>query len=575
MAQPLKKTRCLFCSLLCPISLEPGSPDGARQAVMEYVADPVTQGRVCFRAHYVADLASHPLRLTEPYVREGEGPTPVSPEEGARTIGFRLGEAAEQSAVLVDGNLSIQDVAAAVRLAREVVGTEMVAVYLPESDRAMMRGLRPDAPFLALEDVAACDAFLVVGDPFGTHPVISRPVLEARASRRAQMFVLDCLPNRTSGFARGFLRVRPGGEAAALAALCRMLDRPVPAANAWAEGRSAADLAAMAGLEVSALQPVAEALSKAKQAAILLDPVPGRTVNVCAAASVASALATVVNRLMPMFRYGNAVGAARVAAALGARPPEEVLEAVLSDRAQLLLCLGLDVVRLASAGDGARLRAAVSTLGVASAMRNASTERADVVLPIGTWFESGGTVLDAAGHRYELTALVPPPGGAVAVRELCRRVASELDASLGEPGEVALGEAFLGQGASAGVQAEPAGKGIRLVARSDIADLDLGSPSRLLAWPVFLEPTAEIHMSVADARARGLAPRSAALIRADGRQARVTVRVVEDMPPGLAAVSCAFAETRALFRQAKSPAQAPELLPTEVEVVPEPAGAGN
>jgi hypothetical protein len=332
----------------------------------------------------------------------------------------------------------------------------------------------------------------------------------------------------------------------------------------------------MAGLEASALRPIANALSKARQAAILLDPVPGRMVNVCAAASAASALANVVRRLMPMFRYGNAVAAARVGAALGALRAEEVLKAALDGKVQLLLCIGLDVMRLLSAEDAARLRTHVATLAVASAFRNASTEQANVVLPIGTWFESGGTALDAAGNRCELSALLPPPAGAVSVRELCGRVAAEMGASVADESELPLAEAFQGAGVRSLHKAGPLSGKVRLVARSDSVDFDFGSPSRTLAWPMFVEPTPELTISAEEARSRGLAPRSTALLRADGREARATVRLVDEMPRGMAAVSTAFAETRALFQRTAA-AEGAELTWTDVEVVPEagaPSGMG-
>ncbi len=75
-------------------------------------------------------------------------------------------------------------------------------------------------------------------------------------------------------------------------------------------------------------------------------------------------------------------------------------------------------------------------------------------------------------------------------------------------------------------------------------------------------------MSVADARARRLAPRSSVVVRANGREARACVRPVKEMPRGMAAISPAFPETRGLFPQTEF-AGMTEWMWSKAEVTPE------
>jgi anaerobic selenocysteine-containing dehydrogenase len=509
-------------------------------------------------------MAAHPLRAARPELR-GRW-EPQKPEHLFEALAASLGQAGKNAAVVVDGNLPTEDVVAALLLARQVVGTDRASIYLPESDAAMVKGIQPGTPILSLQDVAGCDVFLAVGDVFATHPVVSRHVLDARAARKARLFGLDCLPNRVNGFAEQFLRVRPGGEAAALAALCGLLGRDIPAGNTWAEGRSPAALASLAGLSESELRPVADALSKGKQAAVLLDPVPGRMTNVTAAASIASALCGAPGlRLMPMFCCGNAVGAARAAASLGAAPLRTTLQAALDGRAEILLSIGVDVLRALPREDASVLHDRVATLVVASAFRNASTEHADVVIPLAMWFEQSGSVLDPAGTRLDLEPLAPAPAGALNVRELCARLAAGLGASPTRL-EAPTAAPFVGSPASAIEVEEAPSAGLRLVARADAVDFDTGSVSRTLSWPGYLEPVPDLYMNAADARSRGLASRSSVLVRANGREARAQVRIANDLPSGVAELSAAFAETRPLFRCRVDSAQCAELAWSDAEV---------
>jgi len=570
MIEAQRTTRCLLCSLACRVAFDVGPEDGRDEVLTEYVAgDPVTQGRLCFRGHYLADMATHPFRVTGAARREGDALRPAEMTKVIPAVASRLREAGTRAAVVVDGNLPTEDIVAALRFARDVVGTDLLSVYLPDGDAEALRGISPRTPLLALADAGGRDAMLVIGDAFATHPVLSRPVLEARAARKLRLFGMDCMPNRVAGFAESFLRVVPGGEAAALAGLCMLMGRPLPEDAAWATGRSIADLARMAGVGESDLRLVGKALAAAQRPAVVFDPVPGRMTGVAAAAGMASALCGDGAVLLPLFQYGNAVGAGRAAVSFRALSLDDVLDAANRVKVSALLVIGVDLYAVLGARAAGDVLRNVPTVAVASAFRSRTTEVASVVLPLAAPFEVSGSLVDASGTRCQLEALLRPPGAAMNVREICRRLAFALDVWLPENGTATLESAFRGCASPAPEPADRSAQGLRLVARADSVDLPAGAVSRFLAWPRHCEPVPILQLNPADVRARGLAPRSRVRVRANGNEAVAELQASAGVPRGMAAVSTAFDETKPLFPRRAYGDGVSELCWSEAEVAAE------
>ena len=179
-----------------------------------------------------------------------------------------------------------------------------------------------------------------------------------------------------------------------------------------------------------------------------------------------------------------------------------------------------------------------------------------------------GSALNAAGSRIELAQALAPPSGAVSARELCARLAASSGAALREESALARPSygGFLGQTRGTLDLSEASSGAVQLVARADTVDLDVGSVSRLLAWPRLLEPMPELRMNAAECRMQGLAPRSTVRVRANGNEALARLRISSDVPQGMAAISTAFAETRRLFRQRADGPHGFELAWSEAEV---------
>ena len=570
MSEPVTSTRCLFCSLMCPLALARDPSGSTEEMTADYIAaDPVTEGRLCFRGHMIPEMATHPLRLTNAELRapgQTQHKTPVSVHEALEAAASRLMEAGERAAVLVDGNLPTEDIASAMQLARDALKTTRVAVYLPDTDAAMCRGMNPETPFVAAAEIAGSDVVFIIGDAFTTHPVISKALLEARAARKLRIVACDCIPNHVAPFAEKFVLTKPDGAAALLAAVCKQLG--CEPGGDWAAGRSAAELAEMAGASEADVKALADAISGAKSPAMILAPVPGRMSNVSAAAAAASSLCIAKGgRLMPLFRYGNAVGA--VAAMGTSQPWQDCIQAVRDRKVDTLLTLGVDVLRLVPTKEIASLRRRLQTLIVASPMRDRSAAYADILLPMAATFETGGTVQAADGNCVEIGAAMSPPGGALPVRDLCAGLASAMGRHLSAESQAENAAPCQGQPDAPEEPVAFPETGLQLIARSNVPDFDTGTLSRLMAWPAFAEPMPELHMNASDVKKRGLAPRGRAVLRANGHEAFVRLRVDADVPEGMAAVSTAFEETRPLFRERRVDGVGVELCWSEADVMAE------
>jgi len=542
VAATTTETTCLFCSLCCPAGV---AVDEYGLTAPEYPGHtPAAHHGLCYRGHFIAELANHPGRLTDGIARDGSAMHAVRPAEALRRAAELLHGIRNELAVVVDGNLPCEELAAAVRCARDGLGIGRATIFIPPADEAMLRGLAASqAPRLGEAAVAECDVLLAVGDPFATHPLIASPALDAIGKARGhQLINVDSLRGRTSRFAADFCLVRPGGDAAALAGILNAL-------GSFAD-LSLAKAAEMAGVAPGALERIAAALGKAQKLGVLLSLPEGR----CAAASAVAALAAKIalvrgGGICPLLTYGNAVGARRVAAALGATPLAQLLAEIKAGAVKKLIVLGTD---LAAALPVSEL-ASVEFVLAASAMPSATTARARAVVPMALWFEMGGTVVDGAGQRRSAGRIASPASGALTPSQVLAALGAEkgtfsFSASLTQDELDALlgAEAPAADVLSAPVAwGAPTAEGrLVLVSRSDGIGFADGSMSAQLTWPAMMEPRPVLRLNPRDAQALG---GDAATVRSNGVAIALAIAASGDVPPGVAALSPRFGEARALF----------------------------
>lgn len=547
MAATTKETACLLCSLCCPAGV---AFDDYGLTAPEYPGHTAAARRgLCARGHYIAELAGHPGRLDRGLVRGPSAPKAVAPSEALRQAAAALASARNETAVVLDGNLPCEELAAAVRSAREGLGIARVTLYIPPSDEAVLRGLAASsATRIGERELGDCDVILAVGDPFATHPVVASSVLDALAKARGRrLAVIDSVQGKTSRFAADFCQVRPGGETAALAGLLLALDAGSGAAAGALPGLDIPAAAAMAGVAPGRLEALAATLSKAQRLAVLVALHEGRCAATSAAAALAGKLAEARGgATCPLLTYGNAAGAWRLATALKTAPLAQLVADLALGRVRQLIVLGTDLL-------GALPRLDLGSAEIvlcAAPLPTATTARAAFVVPMAFWFEIGGTVLDGAGGRRRAGAVARPRGGALSPSGILAALgapgaaplaAADCDALLAAEPSVGLAE-VLGRPAD-WVPRVPDGHMV-LVSQADCVGFAEGSTSGQLAWPALMEPRAVLWLNPREATAM---TSNRATVRSDGVALTLAVGASADVPPGVAVVSPRFVETRALF----------------------------
>jgi len=534
------ETRCLFCSLCCPAGVAFDANGLPAPAYPGH--SPQARHGLCFRGHYIADLVGNPGRLHEGVVREGDSVRAVPPGEAVRQAAQRLASK-EGLALVVDGNLTCEEIVATVRTARQALEVARVAIFIPPADQAVLRGVSATgARKLSEGEVADCDVILAVGDPFATHPVVASAVLDALGKARGNCLVnIDPLRGRTSRYALAHCQVSPGGEAAALAGLLVALG-----AGDGLGGLDVGRAAEMAGLDQSALEELASAVGRAERLGVLVSLPEGR----CGCADAAAALAARVAEVrgggvLPLLTYGNATGAWRLAAALGTEPVADLLREAVEGKVNRLIVLGTD---LTSALPSAEFGSA-EVVVAGSALPSGLTTRSRFVVPMALWFESEGTAVDGSGAKRRSGAVAGPPKGAMRASETVAALAGaepatvsadELAAMLAEEPKSDLGE-VLGESSS---WAAPKADGKTLVvSRADGRGFAEGSLTSQLSWPVMMEPVATVALEPAEAAELG----EMAAVRTNDVEARMAVVANPDVPPGVAAVPPHFASARMLL----------------------------
>lgn len=549
------QTRCLFCSLGCPVALEE-HPHGLVQPAYVSGNGSFAGGRLCYRGHYVSALMSHPQRLVEPRrVRDG-GTAAGGPGVYAETAN-QIAQAAEEDSlgVLISANLPTSDVlAGAVRLSERLGGTS-VSVFMPPGDAALLRGLECEPGEVAtLEALQECDVVCTIGDVLGTHPVLGHALMDVlERNPKSGLINIDSARGRTMRFASVALLAQSGREAEACVALAQAIQADL--SGLLHKKTSSAKLLECSGLSAEQIDQAAQALAQAKSPVVLVTLPPGRAQAGELIATVASRLAQASKaKLLPLYQYGGSPGSFAVQRRLGLADMGEWLEAARAGRFKTALLLDVDLAAHLPESLFAQVRSGIEQLIVASPMPNETTKQADVVLPLAFWFEMTGQVLDQAGERLELHALRSPPGGALGLVDLLNRIMEQAPSASSRPKTTGLSD--LGQPPADGpktsgerlslCQPEPE-HSYRVMARTETLDVYDGGLSRQLDWPLGMEPLPTALVHPGDAESLQVREKDIVRLSHEGGSVDLCVRVSTAFWPGTVAVAPTIPETRNLF----------------------------
>ena len=571
-------TRCNLCSLGCFVALAE-TPRGLVEC--EFRQDvPALRRGVCNRGNMTAELLRHVRRLLSAKVcREGSR-REVRLDEAVRVVADAVSRCA--GSLVIDGGLPCEDIGAALTLAAASNGRISASVYLPPEDESALNGLSASgAAFFTPEDLATCDAILVVGDAFATHPGIARPVHEARRHNpRLPLVVVDSIPGRTGIFASFPVTVKPGAESRALAAIAAKAGVTDLGSLVVAENGDAplnqdltvnADGPPQRGASpISAPDAIANAarvLAGAKKLGVILRAEPGKASNWDQVAYLAGKLAVAKGGgVAACLTCGNAMGAYRLAKAYVAqplaptkeRPSAEGTTAITGEgacatSARVLIALGTDPATTRSKSEAAALNG-LKMLVAANAMPVPTMERADVALPMTFNFEAGGTVVTGSGEIITVDSVADAPGEAVPAGELAGMLAKALGiAGVARGFDRAAAERMPktdASGITGRAQAAPVAVGVGefvAVTQSDCIHAHTGSLTSMCAWPQYMAPEPLVAMSATDAATLG--------VKHNGRVRLVSLEgtcegkadVSKMQPAGVVAVSSGFAASRGLF----------------------------
>ncbi|KKM25962.1 hypothetical protein LCGC14_1589650, partial [marine sediment metagenome] len=210
--QRQESQRCALCPAGCELALVRAGPDKWR---IEY---PSKGGQgVCPRGSALGELLTHYRRIVAPAQREGGRLTSVTMSSAVQRI---LDAAGDKLVLLLDGNVPVEQMAAAAAWCRDFPAARLCLVVEPAEDELLLGAEASDANYLADRELAGCDGFVIIGDAFAANPVCSRGVFDRRrADARTPIIAIDAARGTPWKFASHPLPTPPGAEFAVLGAL--------------------------------------------------------------------------------------------------------------------------------------------------------------------------------------------------------------------------------------------------------------------------------------------------------------------------------------------------------------------
>ena len=535
------KTHCLFCSLCCPVNL--CSALGERFWV-EYEtpeAPGVTQG-LCGRGNALVDLEAQPNRLSGGVKQTAAGMTRLGATEAIDAFAEIMDEAMSRGpvALLADGNLPCEDLLAIRRWAEAQDGRVTLAVSLPPPDMDLLDGLSASgAPLLNLDDLASCDAVLIVGNAFATHPVLARRLLDKKFdSPRQPLAVMDARRSVTSRFATTLLEVAPDGQEKALEQLRAALDvsislEPSPAIE---------KLAGLTKAPKAAVERLVKQLQSARRLAVVITPELTLSADWRGVAGAADKLARKKNGgILPLFCYGNAVGAYRILRNLGLKRVEQLLKPSGGERWSAFVQVGCDIGRTFPEPLLKSVRGDATRQVLFSPVRTPAVERSDLAVGILMPAEYSGTILDGCGLEKRLDGSRLRSNAALGIREFFLTLLGEGFAEEDAAAWRTQPEAAEAPVARMGV---PGNSDLNLLATVSPIHFDDGALTRRTSWTAYWE--SEPRVCVSEAVARGLGIRSGERVHLarNGRSLNCLCKIDPSLEDRLAIVSGAFPEVR-------------------------------
>ena len=426
---------CVHCGLGCNVSA--GERYGSLRRILNRYHGQVNGWFLCDRGRFGYEFVNGPQRVREPLLRRGGATETLSPQvaaellgqltSGGRAIGIGSPRASLES------NFTL----------RLLVGPDRFYAGVPGSEaRLTARALEllraGPARNPTLQEVEQCDAVLVLGEDVSA--VAPRLALALRQSIRQQpmrrasalkiplwldgavrelvqdekgpLFLATPAGTRLDDAATGCLRAAPEDLARFGFAVAHALDSAAPAVSGLPE--ETATLATR----------TAAALASAERPLVVAGPSCGSEALLDAAASVAHALHA---RGRPAALTFTALECNTVGLSLlGAPPLEKAMESARRGKVETAVVLENDLFRRMPGPDVEALLGDIHHLVVLDHLQTSTAERAELLLPAGTFAESDGTLVSSEGRAQRFFPVLDPNGS---IRSSWRWLVSALASS--------------------------------------------------------------------------------------------------------------------------------------------------
>ncbi|GLW08847.1 NADH-quinone oxidoreductase subunit G [Microtetraspora sp. NBRC 13810] len=389
----------------------------------------------CDKGRWAFTYTTQPDRLRSPLIRDEEGRlVPASWPEALAAAAAGLAAAKGRAGVLVGGRVTVEDAYAYAKFARIALDTNDIDFrarpHSAEEARFLAHHVAGTGIEVSYADLEKAPAVLLAGfEPEEESPIVFLRLRKAAEKRGLRVFGLA--PFATHGLAKmggTLLRVQPGGEADAIGDLI--------------DGGDTAQALRQPGAVILAGERLATVPGAFSALVRLADATGARIAWIPRRAGERGALeAGALPGLLPIGRpVDDDAARAEVARAWDVtslpqtpgRDTSGILAAALNEEIDALVVAGVDPYDLPD--PDAVLAALENTPFVVSLEQRASavTDRADVVLPVATTSEKGGTFVDWEGRGRTFEAALSAPGVMSDLRAI-GAIADHMDVHLGLP----------------------------------------------------------------------------------------------------------------------------------------------
>lgn len=435
--------------------------------------DDIDEGWICDIARYGYQYINSPDRLTRPLIKKEGKQVEATWDEAIKLIAKRFKEIKDKKgsvciAGLTGGNLSTETIYLFNKFFRHNLHSNSVDyrlenIDLKDGEETAAYNCLCAAPFkIAALDKA--DTVLVFGSNFiKDHPSVNLRLRKAYRQNRTRVYTANPVVTKSADISVDELIYQPDTEAAFLVALLHAIidnklykninDSRAAEIKALSSPASLSEAAGICGIETTRIIELARALAAGQNLFILageyLKASPHRHMIANGLFNLANLLGLADGQAAILATHANSIGADRVglrpnlsgslAATLGAKWNSElpdspgcctsrIFKGALDEEIDSVFIMGANPAMRYP--DGPFVNAALDKLDflvVADIFETATTDKADVVLPLAGWSEQSGSFVNLEGRYQRFDRALPPKSGVRTGVEIIRLLAEAMD----------------------------------------------------------------------------------------------------------------------------------------------------